>query len=524
MIVPIREVGKYGVVKDIPPYAAPFGAWYDARNVEFRDMYVVKASGYQAEHTPSVSPYFLTSVLSGNQTYFVYAGLAKVYGWYGDSEADITRASGDYTGGETDYWNGTMFNGLMVLNNGVDAPQVWNTPSLSTRLTDLPNWPSGTTATIIRSFKNFLVALGVKTASLDDPRMVKWSTDADPGTVPSTWDPADATHNAGEVSLSEGADRLVDCMTLGSVNILYGENSAWVMRYIGYPYIFSFQKLFSSIGLLAQGCVQEFLGRHFVVTMDDIVVHAGGQVESIISHKLRRWLFQNLNPEAVGVARTAKFDQHHEIWFAFPYGNTTVLNMALVWNWELNSWTIVELPNLQHMVGVPLIASAGGTWELASGTWADGGTSEWGTPIMTRSYSGQLYMASAQGGSIYRTAETFQFAGTDFESSLEARGLDIGAAQDGTLFHDAGRRKILRAVWPHIQAPAGTQFTVEASAYDDPGETPGWEASGTWTVGSSPKVDLYTEGRYLAVRFRQTGAVEWKMIGYDLDVEYTGEL
>jgi hypothetical protein len=69
------------------------------------------------------------------------------------------------------------------------------------------------------------------------PFMVKWSNLAVPGALPSTWNEADATQDAGEFDLAEGQDPIVDGLGLKDSFIVYKESSTWALDYIGGAFV-----------------------------------------------------------------------------------------------------------------------------------------------------------------------------------------------------------------------------------------------------------------------------------------------
>ena len=250
--ISVNAVGQYGVMRDMQPHELPLNAWSDSRNMHFVNGYAEKILGHsQVFNTPSIAPYFLLPV-EGSSTYFwVYAGLAAVYVWDGGVHTNLTRAVGGAYGATVDgNWTGDVLGGVPVLNNGVDDPQMWLPVSPSQPLQLLSNWPANTKCNALRAFKNYLVALDVTKAAVRSAQMVKWSHPAAAGAVPSSWDPTDATKDAGEVMLAETADFCVDCAPMRDVNIIYKENSVYAMQFVGGTNIFRFPPLFKSVGIL----------------------------------------------------------------------------------------------------------------------------------------------------------------------------------------------------------------------------------------------------------------------------------
>lgn len=527
MLIPIEGVGQYGVMKDLLKRDLPLQVWTDARNVAFRRNYIQKTMGQHNILTPVVAPYALFSCPYLTSNYWVYLGLAEAHAFLGTTQAEITNVGGDYTGGLYDLWNGGIFNGIPYFNNGVDKPQVWNTPGLGTALVDLPNWPANTTAKVVRDFKAYMVALDVTLSGARDRRKVKWSHTADAGSLPSSWDHTDTTKDAGEVSLSEGRDGIVDALPLGDVNVIYTELMTWAMRFIGGTYMFDFHPIFHSSGLLAQGCAAQFLNKHFVVTQDDIVVHDGTNIESVIDQRLREWFFANLNSSTYFLTRVVPFKRLHEMWVCFPTAGGA-LDTALIWNWRTNTWTLRDLP-LVRAIASSLHSPTYSIdlWESESVlTWDIETEKEWGDALSDKLVESILCSPINTTGILRVRDDLRQFAGSNFTSYVERKGIAaIGLDRDGRVATDTGRQKLLLEVWPKVEAAAGTTINVYVGAHEKPdGDDVVWKPPKVFTVGTDVKVPAYTSGRYLAVKFEDQGSADWKMSGYDLDIAPLGVL
>lgn len=530
MIVPIR-LGQEGLHKplsgaDAAIAALPPGALTDAQNVRVAEGYVVKADGRSSQLTTAVDPYGVLAGASDTTSFHAYMGLAAVRAWFGTTHTDITRAAGAYTGGPNDYWNWCIFNGLPVLNNGKDVPQLWSPPSTSQVLVNLTNWPATVRAKVIRTFKNYLVALYITKSSTVHPRMVKWSHSASSG-VPSSWDETDPTLDAGENVLSEGEDLLVDCLRLGDSNVIYGESSTWEMRLAGVPFIFSFHQRFPQSGILAQQCAALVLNRHFVVTGDDIVLHDLSNIQSIADLRTRRWFFKNLNRSSAGITRTVVHETNKEVWILFPTGDSSVQNLALVWNWVFNTWTVKELPGTYGAAPLRKLVDTKGTWDGTAGDW-DSNTNQWDTiAVGSDKQIGSILLAGTSSQKILLVDnELNTYEGANFTSFIEREGIAfLVNPRTRELFYDMKRLKMLTAICPQIEAPAGTQFTISVKAKDTLKGPYGSATNVTWTAGTDTWKSIYVTGRFLSVKISDAGntSAAWSVLGYDLDLVPLGE-
>ena len=182
-----------------------------------------------------------------------------------------------------------------------DDPQLWNPVSSSQLLIDLPNWPASTECRIMRSYKNFIIALDVTKSGTRDRRLVKWSHPAAAGTFPNSWDETDTTKDTGEYHLGETEGAILDSLTLRDVNVIYKDDSIWGMQHIGGLLIFRFFKMFGEYGSLGKNCAVEFeAGKHLVFGRDDVFVHDGNQMQTVLRGKTRANIFNQMETSEAG--------------------------------------------------------------------------------------------------------------------------------------------------------------------------------------------------------------------------------
>jgi hypothetical protein len=94
------------------------------------------------------------------------------------------------------------------------------------------------------------------------------------------------------------------------------------------------------------------------------------------------------------------------------------------------------------------------------------------------------------------------------------------AERKGMTFQDPYSNKLIRAVYPRVDASTGAPLQVEvgSSMYADSAVT--WSPPVTFQVGRDIKVDTFAQGRFLAVRF--SGSFPWRMRSFDVDVVPSG--
>ena len=384
----IDNVGQLGLLADVDARKIAEGAWSDGRNVRFDGFTVAKvkcARAIQGSLSASAYSLFAHTTFDGSQ-FICYAGLTTVYTVNNNTHYDITRVtiSGTvqpYSTDNTALWTGGVLGGLLFLNNGVDVPQIQLTPTASCRLADLPNWPTTITTrcNVLRSYRNYLVALDVTKSGTRYRQLVKWSSSADPLTAPATWDESDTTTDAGETSLSETNGTNIDCLPLRDINIIYKDDAVYGMQFIGGTFIFRFYQIFSGVGLIAKRCVAAFENYHCFVGNDlDIYVHDGNSIRSIAQDRWRDWLRGNVDGTRYERMFVVANPVTTEIWICVPTGDSEYPDTALLWNWRKDTWGIRDLSNISSGVVAGIESSDYvSTWDNVVGTWDTINTS-WG--------------------------------------------------------------------------------------------------------------------------------------------------
>lgn len=538
MILSVTDLSQYGIVKDVPPHELPANAFTDGENVRFRDGYAERFSGHEtAFGTPTVAPYFLLNLPRPTDYYWIYPGLTKVYVVNsGGTHSNITRETTPGSGTDVNYnatadlnWTGGVLGGIPFLNNAIDSPQIWLPVSTSQRLlpmdyvTGTSTWASlSYTCRAMRTFKDYLVALDVDFNGTRYPTMVKWSHPAVPGAMPVSWDANDTTKDAGEYSLAQTSGFVLDSLPLRDLNIIYKEDSVWGMQYIGGVFIFRFFQIFRDIGALGRRCAVEFqAGQHALFGTGDCVIHDGQTMRSILSRRLRTWLFNQLEPSYLSKCFTGLVWDSKEVWFCYvPVGESTP-TQAVTWNWESNALGVRDLPGITHIEqGQIFTTSVSDTWDGGPATTWDGGTDTWGERGYTLTQPEPLAVSPVD-TQLYHLNTGLTFDGTTYDSYVERTGLGLPPGNSGTL-PDISSMKFWRRVWPRIDGTFGQTVDITLGSQNAVNGPISWQAPISYTIGSNARIDTRIRGRMLAYRISTTAAVDWRLLGIDFDVDKSG--
>jgi hypothetical protein len=536
----VDNVGTIGVVKDIPGYEIPANGWTSANNIRMQDGSVWKAKGYGPFFTapPNVAPYWVYPVQTPSAYYWLYFGLNTVIAVQNQYHFDITRTGG-YNASTYFPWNGGNLGGVPVFNNAVDVPQYWEFPvSHGNKLQDLPGWPSGDRCKVMKPFKNYLIALDVDRSGTGYPTMVKWSHGALIGAPPASWDITDPTLEAGENVLPQEGGDLVDQLVLRDINVLYRQESTWAMQFIGPPLIWRFWEIFDTSGILAQQCCEEFFGKHFVVTQDDVIVHDGQQPQSVADARVRRFLFSDISSSNYDKSFVVHKREDKEMWFCYPQSGSTYPDKVAVWSYATQAWSFRDVPGIAHAAYGVVDENASDTWDQAQGRWFTESTT-WSTETRTWDTSGTAWSADSKPWNyrtfdgqlldvVYADPDATQIwvgdsSNTENSATMSASISRTGIAMIGPDKTDLYSRKQIRAIYPHIEGTDGQVVKVRVGWQDRIDQTVTWSTYQDYTIGTTYKCDFNEDGRLMAVEFKSDSDMEWRLHGYQIDMEVSGD-
>ncbi len=512
--VSVPLCGSLGVVKDLGIPDLPMAAWTDASNVRFIDGGAQQFLGHGSVFDqPPFAPQFVMPVYVQQKRYWIYATQRKQYAVSNSTgetvHNDITHAA-PHTGSVNE-WSGTVFGGIPILNTGeAKAPMYWD-QDLAHKFLDLPAWPADTSCKVIRSFKNLLVAINITKAGINFPFMVKWSSLADPGALPATWDIADPTKDAGEFDIGEGQDPIVDALGLKDNLIVYKQSSTHAIAFVGGQFILNARKVFGMSGLLNINCAVEFDAFHFAVTGSDVVIHDGFNATSVLDKRARRFFFQDIDATYRHLTFCFKNPFLNEIFVAYPKIGSSACDKALVYNFVDKTVTFRELPNLSHAAYGAIDGTLGGTWNQDGDSW-DSDLTQWNAGDFTPD-TARVLMASADSKLLLLDASS-TFDGVPVDSFIEKRGIDFGEPEF---------RHLATGIRPRIAGNVGETVIIKVGFSDDPYAEPVYQ-SVTFGIGVDLQADFLVDGRYLALRIESGSARFWRLDSYDwVDVLQTGK-
>lgn len=523
----LYNLGSIGVILDKPGHLLPPEAWTAVKNMHFDGESVNNKFGHIEVYNPaSGGPAFIMPVHTPSQFYWLYMTLTDGYCISGVTHTEITRTSGgDYSTNNGEDWNGCIFQGIPIVNNGADPPQFWNNPGVATDLANLTNWPANTSAKVVRAYKNFLVALNLTESSTAKPHRVRWSDAADPGTLPSSWDYTVATNLAGARDLNDPeAGGVLDGLQLQDAFVIYKEHSTWVMRFIGGEFIMATSQFSNSSGLLNARCMTFGPNgtSHFVVTRDDVVLFDLRDIKSLVDDRVRKELFRDIDPSSTAKSFTFTDKKNNRVYFCYASEGASIVNKAMVWDWKFNTFTFEDfIGNCAAIGPIELTADsvtwssseAGVSWQEYQGRWSQGNV-----------FSDQdILVGDEDAVKFYKLDFGLEFNGAPIAAYVERSGLPFtGRDRQGNPKADLTTIKQIIRLWPKI---VGGPLNIRVGVQDKVDGPITWSDAISYNPDNQTYIDLETpiSGRLISFRYETEGDEEFRIDGMDYEFNIIGE-
>jgi hypothetical protein len=83
--------------------------------------------------------------------------------------------------------------------------------------------------------------------------------------------------------------------------------------------------------------------------------------------------------------------------------------------------------------------------------------------------------------------------------------------------------KFIRGLYPVFEGEEGTSVNVSIGVQDQLKNPVEWEGPYPFAIGVDQFEDYQSSGRYISIRYETDQLADWKLQGYDIDLEILGE-
>ena len=527
-IVKVRGIGSAGISEDVPPSELPLSMFSYGEDIVYKDG--------KLENTPlldktlkGVHGEVVWLTLRYNQVTkepeVVYVGrdangfdrlyiikdsnLANTDGTEKGVDASRASAGNPYSiipSNRFSRWQGFSSNGVVVLTNGSDIPQVLM-PDSDTFI-DMPNWSVSKRCKSIVAFKGLWVAMNITdqtelSIAQNKTTMVMWSSPlTDIGTVPGSWDPVDQT-GAGFNFLADTGGAILSGMALSDTFLIYKTDSVIRMDYTGdATNPFYFRTIFQDRGAWSATSIVPLNDKHLVISSYDVYITDGMTYQSVAQGKaldeLSTAIFDNPSTEDIVVA--PDYSQKHIGVLVKSNELGQKVTRTYNYNYDNGEWSRRSPVEgyIDYVTFLPLLetnASATPTWDSTAYSWADVDDTLYESQWDSTSVKGLVSrLAVIQGSEMY-TYGKFRARTNGTSFTLKKYDIDFDEIQGV----DSSVIKSINALYP-ITTKAKGYLIVKIWGHDKPGEVVPEENKKFYVLNMEEehRLDMRVSGRYIS--------------------------
>jgi hypothetical protein len=172
-----------------------------------------------------------------------------------------------------------------------------------------------------------------------NPRRVGWSNREDY----TDWNYSNPNNTAGYLDLDTSSE-ITMCAAVREGTIIWTEDEAWLMRFIGLPYVYSIERIGFGCGLVAPRAFATVSGRCIWMGRETFWLYDGGVVKPL-NCDVGSYVFDDLDA-ASGALYTHGSENNlfPEAWFWYPSNGSTYPNRYVCYNYAEQWWSIGEMP------------------------------------------------------------------------------------------------------------------------------------------------------------------------------------
>jgi hypothetical protein len=287
---------------------------------------------------------------------------------------------------------------------------------------------------------------------------------------------------------------------------------------------------------LNTNCSIELDGKNYCFGIDDIWMHDGISEDTICDEQTRDFIFGSLNISQADKCWVQFNPRLNEIMFGYVSGDPLVkfkdvngCNRAAVYNLTNKTWAFSDMPSIYSYDDGPVsnlltYATVSATYEDIGGSYQD---QEDGGKRVT--------VCLGDGNTEYGLQPTLYAFDVFGQGSVAPYPVDVNATapvyleRTGLDLDELGAElrqyKLLRSIYPQarVDTTGGNSLMISAGSSDDPNaDEPNWGDYQPYDGVDNQKIDVNTEGRWLALRILWNDFRSFVLTGLDLDIRTTG--
>ncbi len=171
-----------------------------------------------------------------------------------------------------------------------------------------------------------------------NPRRIAWSSREDY----TQWNFADPATTAGYLDI-DSQSKVIMAVTVREGTLIWTDDEAWLMRYIGLPYIYAIERIGYGCGLMAPRSFATFAGRCVWMGKEGFWIYDGGVVKPLPCD-VGAYVFDGIDPIAgMRFTHGSENGVFNEVWFWYPSVGSDTPDQYVVYSYAEGWWSIGEM-------------------------------------------------------------------------------------------------------------------------------------------------------------------------------------
>jgi hypothetical protein len=428
--------------------------------------------------------------------------------WGASQSADIITAPG--------LWSLDNYGNKLIATIVDGATFEWNsnasTPT-DTRATIVANAPTAALQTLVSTPDRHLVFFGTETTigttATQDDMYIRWSDqesiDASTSYAPS------ATNTAGTQRLADGT-RIMGAIRGRDAIYIWTDTSLFIMRFVGAPFVFSFQQVGTNCGLIGKNAAVEVDGSAYWMSKNGFFRYTG-KLESLAC-LVEDYVYDDINTIPKNHIYAGLNNLFGEVTWFYTSSSGTSNNRSVTYNYmdstpERPVWTTSSLARSawsdSHIFGKP----HGTEYDSSATSDSTVGNTD-GVTTYFEHETGQDQIKAATASAIAANIQS-----GDFDISLGQGGADLRG--DGEYM-----MKIRRVLPDFLQQTGDATITLNLKNYPTDSQVSSSLGPFEYTT-STTKIDTRARARAIALKVSNTDLGQhWKLGTFRLDIQADG--
>lgn len=522
-ILPLTDFGASGISSD-GPWSTSADYLSDGRNFRIQNGQILSNNGLSKWY---YQPSFggtgeMLPVGTLAQGMYLICATNGIYSFDGQTHSLLNKIVVQ----DSVSWSSCMNGSIPVINHPEVGAFYWYPIGHGVPLKPLPfdktkNWDTklGKSGKIIRSHKNYMFMLNITEVLNGTTQVIQdgyhWSHPSDINSVPPSWDENDKNFLSGIAQIGGNTGAIVDGLSLRDSFVIYSEHGINLLQESGDVFVWNRTPVTSTTGPIADACVVEVEGAHFILCPDDLLMFDGNSLKSIAQGKIRDFYRSYIAQKDYRTSYAFKVTATKEIWFCVPGHGVQYPNLAFIYNWVEGSWSTRELPeNLTYAVYGP--RSRGITlwktlkeqvpppeWQTFDAPWGNDTYNPFDQTVVGVRTDGMVLDCDSQ------------FIGVD---SLQ--GPISFILRENLPFEGLATFTTIVAAYPKISGAGDVKITIGSQDY--PGSDIRWQAPVLFKPGAQRRINVRSTGALHAFKVESVGMGQFTMSGIDFEYAPAG--